>query len=105
MSREVWLGLSRYSVGLLFIVVVAVIWTFSSVLVQYIFDNLDFRSPLFLTYVCTSLFSVQLPLFFGLEALGITQTIAWSRTGENRRLLTGAAAAEAAASSTVGADD
>jgi len=77
-------------------VVVAVIWTFSSVLVQYIFDNLDFRSPFFLTYVCTSLFSVQLPLFFGLEALGITETIAWSRTGENRRLLTDAAAAEAA---------
>jgi solute carrier family 35 protein F5 len=54
---------------------------------QYIFDNLDFKSPFFLTYVCTALFSVQLPLYFILSALGITKPIAWSRNGENRRLL------------------
>ena len=48
--------------GICFIVAVAVIWTASSVLVQFIFEELDFKSPFLITYLATGLFAVQLPL-------------------------------------------
>lgn len=35
----------------------------ASILVQYIFDNLDFQSPFLVTYICNSLFLVYIPLW------------------------------------------
>ena len=52
---------ARWSLGLLFIAAVVVIWTLSSVLVQYIYVSLSFDSPFLLTYLCSTLFLVYLP--------------------------------------------
>lgn len=53
---------SAYSLGLLFIVLVALIWTASSILVQYLYsDDVSFDSPFLLTYIGVSLFSLWLP--------------------------------------------
>lgn len=53
-----------WMLGVFFLLVVAIIWTFASVLVQYIFHNLSFQGPFFLTYVGMSLFSINLPLWY-----------------------------------------
>ncbi|KAE9125497.1 hypothetical protein PF010_g5607 [Phytophthora fragariae] len=58
--------------GVTFLLIVALIWTFASVLVQYIFHNLSFQGPFFLTYVGISLFSVNLPLWYASQ-------VAWPR--------------------------
>lgn len=50
--------------GVFFLVIVAVIWTVASVLIQYIFHELSFQGPFFLTYVGISLFSINLPLWY-----------------------------------------
>ena len=52
---------ANWSLGLLFIAAVVVIWTLSSVLVQYIYVSLSFDSPFLLTYLCSILFLVYLP--------------------------------------------
>jgi solute carrier family 35 protein F5 len=49
-----------YAKGLFYILCIVVIWTFSSVLVQHVFLDLDFDGPFILTYVCSTLFSVYL---------------------------------------------
>lgn len=36
----------------------------ASVLIQYIYDDLDFNSPFFLTYIATSLLALHLPAWF-----------------------------------------
>jgi solute carrier family 35, member F5 len=53
----------NYVIGLLFIVLVAVIWAASSVLIQLLYtstDN-DFHSPFLVTYIGVSLFTLWLP--------------------------------------------
>ncbi|TDH74408.1 hypothetical protein CCR75_001973 [Bremia lactucae] len=50
--------------GVTFLVAVALIWTFASVLVQFIFHDLSFHGPFFLSYVGISLFSIHLPLYY-----------------------------------------
>jgi hypothetical protein len=50
--------------GLFFILCVSIIWAASSVLVQHVYDDLEFRAPLFVTYVASSLFMVFLPLWW-----------------------------------------
>jgi solute carrier family 35 protein F5 len=53
---------AAYSLGLFFIVLVALIWTASSILVQYLYsDDVSFDSPFLLTYIGVSLFSLWLP--------------------------------------------
>lgn len=52
----------RWCIGLFYILLVALIWTFSSVLVQFIFRAEHFDAPIFLTYVCNTLFVINLPL-------------------------------------------
>lgn len=52
-----------YALGLLFIFMCAFIWAGASVLVQYIYEDLDFESPFLVTYICNSLFLVYLPLW------------------------------------------
>jgi solute carrier family 35, member F5 len=54
----------EWTLGVVFIVIVALIWTFASVLVQYIFHELSFQGPFFLTYVGITLFAVNLPLWY-----------------------------------------
>ena len=54
--------LRGWTLGLIFVVLVAVIWNFSTVLVQTIFGRFHFFRPVFLTYVANSLFVVLLPL-------------------------------------------
>ena len=53
---------ARWRLGVVLIVVVALIWSASSVLVQVIFSKEDFFKPFFLTYIANSLFAVLLPL-------------------------------------------
>jgi hypothetical protein len=61
-SRE-GAGLRGYSLGIAFIVVVAVIWAGASVLTQFIYTELDFHSPFLVTYISTGLFALYLPLW------------------------------------------
>ncbi|ETI56292.1 hypothetical protein F441_01114 [Phytophthora nicotianae CJ01A1] len=67
-----------WMLGVTFLVIVALIWTFASVLVQYIFHNLSFQGPFFLTYVGISLFSVNLPLWYASQVL-LPKFKAWLR--------------------------
>jgi solute carrier family 35 protein F5 len=54
--------LSReYALGFLFIFLVAVIWTASSVLVQYLYNDHAFQSPFLVAYIGVSLFTLWLP--------------------------------------------
>ena len=54
--------LSSYALGLVFIFVVAIIWSAASIVVQYLYHDQGFDNPLLLTYIGTSLFTVLLPL-------------------------------------------
>ena len=63
--------------GLSFIFVVALLWAGASVLVQYIYNNLHFSEPFTLTYLCTSLFSVYLPLWATLVRLRVVTDPPW----------------------------
>jgi len=51
---------SSYSLGLLFIFLVAVIWSIASIVVQYLYTDQHFDSPFLLTYIGTSLFILLL---------------------------------------------
>ena len=74
---------TRWTLGVFFIVLVAVIWTLSSVLVQFVFNDLHFRSPFFVTWLATALFSVQLPLHFLLRCSGCARRVPWrNRDGD-----------------------
>ena len=48
-------GREGFRLGLVFIGFVVLIWTLSSVLVQYIYKSLSFDSPFLLTYLCSVL--------------------------------------------------
>ncbi|GKY97493.1 hypothetical protein MPSEU_000707600 [Mayamaea pseudoterrestris] len=51
-----------YVLGLTFIVLVAILWSASSILTQYLYsDRYQFDSPFLLTYIGVSLFSLWLP--------------------------------------------
>lgn len=51
----------EYALGFLFIILVAVIWTASSVLVQYLYTDHAFHSPFLVAYIGVSLFALWLP--------------------------------------------
>lgn len=51
-----------YALGLVFIILVTVIWSISSVVVQFLYTDENFDSPFLLTYIGTSLFIIFLPL-------------------------------------------
>lgn len=55
-------NLSSYALGLVFILLVAIIWSVASIVVQYLYRDQSFDAPFLLTYIGTSLFVVQLPL-------------------------------------------
>lgn len=52
----------KWSLGVLCILTVALIWSASSVLVQAIFTQAHFSKPFFLTWVANSLFMVTIPI-------------------------------------------
>ena len=52
--------LTGWSLGIICILVVALIWSASSVLVQAIFKDGDFARPFFMTWVANSLFMITL---------------------------------------------
>uniref|UniRef100_H3HBA9 EF-hand domain-containing protein n=1 Tax=Phytophthora ramorum TaxID=164328 RepID=H3HBA9_PHYRM len=54
----------QWAVGCAFLVCVAIIWNFSSVLIQYIFNDLSFEAPFFLTSFSMALSSVNLPIYY-----------------------------------------
>ena len=52
---------SSYLLGLFFIFLVTILWSGASIIVQYLYTELNFHSPFLLTYVSTSLFTILLP--------------------------------------------
>ncbi|KAL3939766.1 MAG: hypothetical protein SGBAC_005569 [Bacillariaceae sp.] len=55
-------SISSYTLGLVFILLVSLIWAAASILVQYLYSHEDFDSPFLLTYIGVSLFTLLLPL-------------------------------------------
>ena len=53
----------EYALGLFYIFCVSVIWSLASILVQYMYHDLNFDSPFVVTYVGSSLFAVLLVLY------------------------------------------
>ena len=53
----------KYLLGIVFIVLVAILWSLASVITQFIYVNSDFQSPVLLTYISSSLFSLYLVLW------------------------------------------
>ena len=72
---------SRWSVGVVCIVLVAFIWNASSVLVQAIFTDAGFVRPFFLTWVANSLFMTVMPIRW----LSRRCRRSWNPTGTARR--------------------
>jgi len=70
---------SKYLLGLVFIILVTIIWSAASVITQYIYVNEKFQSPILLTYISSSLFSIYLVLWQILLKLGFVK--------DNRNLL------------------
>ena len=83
-SRE-GAGLRGYSLGIAFIVVVAVIWAGASVLTQFIYTELDFHSPFLVTYISTGLFALYLPLWRVWVWLGWVRDPPLRRRGRRKR--------------------
>lgn len=61
---------SKYVLGLIFILLVTIIWSLASVITQFIYTNENFQSPILLTYISSSLFSLYLVLWHVLLRLG-----------------------------------
>ena len=71
-----------YALGLFFILCVALLWSASSILVQWIYSDLEFDSPFFVTYLSNLLFGLYLPLWAGGASLGLVRNPPWRRAGE-----------------------
>jgi len=50
-----------YTLGITFIVLVSLIWSASSIVVQFLYETLNFNSPFLLTYIGSSLFVIFIP--------------------------------------------
>ncbi|KAG5183777.1 hypothetical protein JKP88DRAFT_316285 [Tribonema minus] len=59
-----------WALGVLFIICVSLIWAGSSVVVQYVYDDSGFDSPMALTYICNAMFAMYLPAYFCAVACG-----------------------------------
>ena len=57
-----------YILGLVYLGLVILLWVLSSALIQWIFEQQGDAQPFFLTYFCTSLFTLYLPTFYALQA-------------------------------------
>jgi solute carrier family 35 protein F5 len=58
---------AEWTLGIIFILLVALIWNFATILVQYIFEHMHFKEPFFVTYIANTLFVVYLPVWFTAE--------------------------------------
>ena len=54
---------ASYALGLCYIISVSIIWSAASILVQYLYQNLEFDSPFLLTYIGTSLLMILIPIY------------------------------------------
>ena len=54
---------SEWCLGFGLLAIVVVIWTLSSVVVQHIFNDMNFKGPFFLTYIGSCLFTIYLPVY------------------------------------------
>jgi solute carrier family 35 protein F5 len=54
-----------FALGVFYILCIVVNWTFGSVLVQHVFLDLKFDGPFILTYLCSTLFSIYLLVYYG----------------------------------------
>ena len=62
--------LSSYALGVLFLVIVSLLWTACSMVVQHLYNDMLFDSPFLIVYIGTSLFLVFLPSRLGYERWG-----------------------------------
>lgn len=62
-----------WALGIFFIVLVAALWAGSSVMIQYIYENLSYEEPFVLTYIGTSLFFIYIPGWFLWEKFGFVK--------------------------------
>ena len=60
----------------------ALLWSGSSVLVQWIYSDFEFDSPFFVTYLSNILFALYLPLWGAGSSLQLLQNPPWRRDGE-----------------------
>ena len=58
---------SSYNLGLFFILLVSLIWSAASILVQFLYTQESFDSPFLLTYIGVSLFTILLPTKVAME--------------------------------------
>ena len=65
----------KYILGLVFILLVTIIWSLASVITQFIYVNEKFQSPILLTYISSSMFSMYLILWQILIRLGYAKDI------------------------------
>ena len=61
--------LSPYALGIVFLVIVSLLWTACSMIVAYLYHTQDFDSPFLIVYIGTSLFAVFLPTRLAYERL------------------------------------
>lgn len=67
------MGLSPWSLGIIFLIAVTLIWTFASLLTQFIYKDLGFDSPFVLTYISSSYFALHLPIRALLQYFGVIE--------------------------------
>jgi hypothetical protein len=65
----------RYALGLGFISLVAVIWTVSSVIAQYLYAEESFDSPFLLTYIGLIEFAFIIPIKYVTDKMGVTKDV------------------------------
>ncbi|KAL7530570.1 hypothetical protein ACHAXR_003570 [Thalassiosira sp. AJA248-18] len=61
---------SSYALGIFFLVIVSLLWTICSMVVQHLYNDMQFDSPFLIVYIGTSLFSIFLPIRLGYERWG-----------------------------------
>ena len=74
------IAIPDWTLGCLFVFITALLWSGSSVLVQYIY--LEFDSPFFITYLANTLFGVYLPGWMAAAALGKVSNLPFRRQNE-----------------------
>ena len=75
----------EYLLGIVFIVLVALIWAASSVVAQFVYSTDSFDSPFLLTYIGTSLFTLWLPIRYSSKLIASSSN---PSNSENDVLLT-----------------
>eukprot|EP00581_Thalassiosira_minuscula_P007901 CAMPEP_0183711618 /NCGR_PEP_ID=MMETSP0737-20130205/7091_1 /TAXON_ID=385413 /ORGANISM="Thalassiosira miniscula, Strain CCMP1093" /LENGTH=611 /DNA_ID=CAMNT_0025940175 /DNA_START=152 /DNA_END=1983 /DNA_ORIENTATION=+ len=61
---------SSYALGIIFLIIVSILWTLCSMVVQHLYNDMAFDSPFLIVYIGTSLFSIFLPIRLGYERYG-----------------------------------